>query len=329
VRRREFFLVLCSAVAATTQRAIGAQQTGLPVIGFISSGSPEEREALVAAFRQGLRQEGYIEGQNVAIEFRWAEGHYNRLPSLATDLVRLHVAVIAATGSLMPAQAAKAATSEIPIVFEGGGGDPVKLGLVASLGRPRGNLTGITNIASSLDAKRLALLHELVPKASVIGVLVNPHVSDAATLVRDVETAAHDIGQRIEIRDASSASEIEEAFDIFYQERVGALHIGSDPLFMSQRGQIIALAARYGIPTSYFFREFAQAGGLISYGVSLPDMYRQAGVYVGRILKGAKPEELPVLQPTKIELIINLKTAKALGLTVPASLLAQADEVIE
>jgi putative tryptophan/tyrosine transport system substrate-binding protein len=326
MRRREFITLLGGAVTGWPG-ALHAQQSAIPTVGFISSGSPTERASLVDAFRQG--ETGYVEGRNVKIEYRWAEGQYDRLPALAAELVRSHVDVIAATGSLMPAQAAKAATTEIPIVFEGGGGDPVKLGLVASLNKPGGNMTGVTNIASSLDAKRLELLHEMLPNAKRIGVLLNPDISDAQTLVRDIQRATHELGEESEIIDATTVLGIDKAFQTLANRRVDAIHVASDVLFMSERNQVVTLAARYGSPTSYFFREFVAAGGLMSYGVSLPNMYRQAGVYTGRILKGAKPAELPVLEPTKFELVINLKTAKSLGLTVPQTLLVAADEVIE
>ena len=331
MQRRKFITLLggATASAALWPFAAPAQRPAIPVVGFLSSGSPAERAYLVEAFRAGLAEIGYVEGENVRIEYRWAEGQYSRLPSLAADLVQLRVDVIAATGSLMPAQAAKSATSQIPIVFEGGGGDPVELGLVASLNRPGGNITGVTNIASSLDAKRLELLHELIPNATKIGALLNPHISDADTLVAELQTAARTIGQEIEIVNASTLPEINTAFEAFARRRVDAIHVASDVLFMSERDQVVALAGRYGLPTSYFFREFVADGGLMSYGVSLPNMYRQAGVYTSRVLKGAKPSELPVLRPTKFEFAINLKTARALGLTVPTSLLVRADEVIE
>jgi putative ABC transport system substrate-binding protein len=271
---------------------------------------------LATAFRAGLSEMGYVEGQNVTLEYRWAEGKEDRLPGLASDLVKRQVAVIAATGGNAPAIAAKAVTANIPIVFTGGG-DPVALGLVASLGRPGGNATGVVNIATALTAKRLQLLRELVPAATLMVVLVNPRNPGAKAQLKELHEAAHTIGQEIRIVNAISEAEFPAAFATIQSIRAAALLVTNDALFMRQRAQLLALAARHAVPASYPFRDFVLAGGLMSYGVNLPDVYRQAGAYVGRILKGAKPAELPVLQPIKFDLVVNLKTAKALGVTIP------------
>ena len=326
MRRREFIALLGGATAWPI--AARAQQPAMPVIGFLSGQSPDNSAHLVMMFRRGLAEIGYAEGENVAIEYRWALGQSDRLPALAADLVGRRVTVIVATaGGGTPASlAAKAATTTIPIVFSSGA-DPVKLGLVASLNRPGG--TGISWLTFALDGKRLGLLRELVPKLSVLPVLVNPTFVDATRQLREIQQAAQTIGQSITILNASNIREIDVAFETFGQMRPGALLLAADPFFHSRREQITTLAAHHTIPTIYEDRDFTVAGGLMSYGASFPDAVRQVGVYAGRILKGEKPADLPVLQPTKFEMVINLKTAKALGIDVPATLLGRADEVIE
>jgi putative tryptophan/tyrosine transport system substrate-binding protein len=326
MRRRAFISLLGGT--ATWPLVARAQQPAMPVIGFLGSTPPGPYAPFVVAFRQGLSEGGYIEGRNVAIEYRWAEGHYDRLPALAADLVRQRVAVILATGSTAPALAAKAATAEIPIVFESGG-NPVAAGLVASLNRPGGNVTGVTVIFSALVPKRLDLLHQLVPKAAVLGALVNPNYPEADLQRRELQEAAKTLGLPIEVQDANTPTEIEAAFAVLVERKTDALLIANDPIFLSRRDQFIALAARHTVPTIYGLRQYADEGGLVSYGPSLTEALRQGGIYVSRILNGAKPAELPVMQPTAFELVINLKTAKALGLTIPPSLLATADVVIE
>jgi putative ABC transport system substrate-binding protein len=327
VRRREFITLLGGAALAWPLAA-RAQQPAMPVIGFVGSTALDGFvSAQVAAFRKGLNEAGYIEGQNVAIEFRWAEGQYDRLPTLAAEFVRRQVAVILAS-SLPTALAAKGETSTIPIVFVMGA-DPVKLGVVASLNRPGGNVTGISQFYGALGAKRLELLREFVPSAAVIAIISNPKNPNAEDHLNDVQAAARVIGQQVDVFRASSESEIDAAFAGLARRGDGALFVTDDPLFSVRRSQIVALAGRHAVPTIYYAREFAAAGGLISYGSSSGDNFREAGIYVGRILKGAKPSDLPVLQPTRFELVINLKTAKTLGLDVPTKLLALADEVIE
>jgi len=327
MRRRDFIKVVAGSAAAWPLRA-RAQQSPLPVIGFLNSGLPQPFENYVAGFRAGLKEAGYIDGQNVTIEYRWAEGQYDRLPEMAADLVRHKVAVVVATGGAPSAVAAKAATSTIPIVFTIGV-DPIRLGLVASLSRPGGNITGIYLFSAALEGKRLGLLRALVPGVQLIAVLLNPNGPDHAGQMREVQEAARAIGQQIHIALASNESAINAAFATAVQLRAGAMLVGGDPFLNSQRDKIVALAARHAIPAIYEWREHALAGGLMSYGTNLSDGYRQAGVYVGRILKGEKPGDLPVVQSTKFEFVINLKTAKALGIEVPPNLSAEADEIIE
>ena len=324
MRRRELLLLLGGAMTAA--RALRAQQKAMPVIGVLSSDSPVAAAPNAAALRQGLSETGYVEGQNLAIEYRWAEGHYDRLPAMAADLVGRKVDLIV-TGGPPATRAVKGATSTIPIVLTGG--DPVAEGLVASLARPGGNLTGFTFMVTELMPKRFELISELVPQTRVIALLVNPNSPSTEATIRDVQEAARATGVQLEIVKAGAEGEFETAFASLVQQHAGALVVGADPLFASGREQLVALAARHGVPTIYQWREFAAAGGLISYGPSLTAAYRQVGIYAGRILKGAKPADLPVQQPTTFELVVNLKTAKALGLTVPPSILARADEVIE
>jgi putative tryptophan/tyrosine transport system substrate-binding protein len=327
MQRRAFITLLGRATAAWPLTAL-AQSSAMPVVGFIRDGSADASARFAAAFRKGLNETGYVEGQNVTVEYHWMEGQYDRLPALVADLVRRQVAVIAAPGNV-PALAAKAATATIPIVF-GVGGDPVQYGLVASLARPGGNATGVNFFVHEVAAKRLRLLHDLVPKAVRIAVLLNPeNAAVAETTLRDVQEAAPSIGLQIQVLNASTIGEIDAAFATLAREHPDALFVAGDAFFVSQRAQLAALTARHQIPAAYSVRELVAAGGLMSYGSDLADMFHQVGVYTGSILKGAKPAELPVLQSTKFDFVINLKTARALGIEVPSGLLLIADEVIE
>jgi putative ABC transport system substrate-binding protein len=326
MRRREFITLLGGAVASPL--AARAQQPALPVIGFMSGRSPGDSTHLVAAFRQGLAENGFVEGQTVAIEFRWADGDYDRLPALAADLVSRKVAVLVGVGGDISAVVAAKATRTIPVVF-GMGGDPVKAGLVASFNRPGGNVTGYTVLTSEMESKRLGLMRELVPGVSLIGILVNPQLPATVQELADLEPAAKGVNQQLFVARADNDAELDTALASFVQQRVGAFLVTSAPFFDTRMNRIVSFAAQNRLPAIYQFREYAVAGGLISYGPNIVESYRNAGVYVGRILKGEKPADLPVLQPTKFDFVINLKTAKALGLTVPPTLLAEAGEVIE
>jgi ABC-type uncharacterized transport system substrate-binding protein len=326
MRRREVIALLGSSAVAWPFGA-PAQQPAAPVVGFVNASASTESARFAGPFRQGLADTGYIEGQNVAIEYRWADSHYERLPDMIADLVRRRVAVLAAT-STPAALAAKAATTDIPIVFETAG-DPITLGLVDSLSRPTGNVTGVTQLSSELVSKRVGLLHDLIPTAKIIASLINQSDPRAESQSREMHEAARAVGVQLHVLNASNEAEIDRAFTKLLQLRADALLVGTGELFNKRQAQLVALAARHAVPAFYQYREFPIAGGLISYGASLTDSYRQAGVYTGRILKGEKPADVPVWQPTKFELIINLKTAKALGLTIPPGVLAIADEVIE
>jgi putative ABC transport system substrate-binding protein len=327
MKRREFITLLGGAAAAWPPAA-RAQQPAMPVVAFVSGGGSADAP-LAASFRKGLNEAGYVERQNVTVEYHWLEGQFDRLPALMADLVRRRMAVIATPAGNLAALAAKAATTAIPIVF-GVGEDPVKLGLVASLARPGGNATGINFFNLEVSAKRLGLLHDLVPKAVRIAVLVNPaNTPTTETALRDIPEAAHAIGLQIQVLNAGTSREIEAAFATLVRDRADALFVGPDIFFVSRRVQFATLATRYGIPAAYPAREVVEAGGLMSYGTDRADMYRQVGAYTGQILKGAKPADLPVMQSTKFEFVINLQTARALGLDVPATVLARADEVIE
>jgi putative ABC transport system substrate-binding protein len=324
IKRREFITLLGGAAAWPL--AARAQQSAPPVIGFLSSRSADDSARVVAAFRQGLAETGYVEDRNVVIEFRWAEGQLDRLPALASELVHRPVAVIAALGE--SGYAAKAATTTIPIVL-GSGGDPVELGLVTSLNRPGGNVTGATFLTAQLGAKRLGLLRDLVPGADVVALLINPNTAVGRVQTRDVQQAARALGQNLIVLSGGSDESIEASFVTLSQKRVAALLIGGDPFFDTRRDRLIALALQYRVPAIHQFREYALAGGLMSYGASITDMYHQVGLYVGRVLKGEKPADLPVMQVSKFETVINLKTAKALGIKISDNLLSLADEVIE
>jgi putative tryptophan/tyrosine transport system substrate-binding protein len=325
MRRREFITLLGGAVAWPL--AADAQQPAMPVIGYLNTASSAQSAALVAVFRQSLSEAGFVEGRNVAIEYRWAEGQYDRLPAMAAELVRRQVAVIVAS-PIPAAVVAKAATATIPIVFHVAS-DPVKLGLVAGLDRPGGNATGVNSFLAELGAKQLGLLHDLLPTASRIGLLVNPTNANFEGVAEDVTAAATTIGLQIDVVHASDSQEIETAFATLVRNKADALLIGSDGFFYTRRLQLTILAARHAIPVVYSLREFSEVGGLISYGTSLTESFRKLGVYAGRILKGAKPAEMPVEQPTKFDFVLNLITAKALGITVPEKLVVAADEVIE
>jgi putative tryptophan/tyrosine transport system substrate-binding protein len=326
MRRRDFILAGGATVAWSL--AARAQQPAIPLIGFLSSRSLNDSRHLVDAFRAGLQASGYIEAQNVAVEYRWAEGQYDRLPALAAELVRSRVAVLVTTGGEPSVLAAKAATSSIPIVFTTGG-DPVKMGLVASLSRPGGNATGASLLTTAPEAKRLGILHELAPRAGVVGVLIDPNYQQAEDQAREVQEAAKALNLQIEIAHAGKDQELESAFAALVRSHAAALLVTADPFFDTRRDHIIALAAQFRLPAIYQFRDYAVAGGLVSYGVSLADGYRQVGVYAGRVLKGDKPGDLPIYQAIKFEFVINLKTAQALDLQVPPMLSALADEVIE
>jgi putative ABC transport system substrate-binding protein len=327
IGRRKFLATLGGAAAAWP-RAARAQQPSMPVIGFLSSRSSHEADYVVAAFHRGLREGGYSEGQNVGIEYRWAEGQYDRLPELAVDLVRRRVALIASTGGIGAAVAAKQATSTIPIVFTAGD-DPIKHGVVASLNRPGGNVTGIYNFISAIEAKRFGLLRETVPTIGSIAVLLNPNYLGFDVQLKDLQEAARAVGQQIGIFNASSEADIHDAFRAVARLPAAALLVGADPFFNGRREQLITLAAHYSIPAMYELREYVLAGGLMSYGTNLADAYRQVGNYAARVLKGDKPADLPVVQSSRFELVVNLKTAKALGVDIPPGVLAIADEVIE
>jgi putative ABC transport system substrate-binding protein len=329
LKRREFITLLGGAAAAAWPLAAHAQEPAVPVIGFLSGRSPNDSAANVAAFHRGLSEVGFFHRQNVEIDFRWALGHYDQLPALAVDLIRRRVMVIVATGGgITSAQAAKTATATTPIVFVAGT-DPVAAGLVAGLNNPGGNLTGVSFLSGALTAKKLELLHELLPKVTAFGVLVNPNFPDTGIQLRDARAAAQALGQKLMIVNAGAAGELQRAFSTLVQQGIGALVVAADP-FLSANAELLAtLAARHAMPTIHFVREYVVASGLMSYGTSITDAHRQAGVYAGRILRGATPAELPVVQPVKFELVLNLKTAKALGLEVPPMLLARADEVIE
>ena len=324
MRRREFISLLGGAAAAWPLAARAQQR----VVGFMSGRAPDNSAHLVAAFLQGLAETGFVEGQNIAIEFRWADGDYDRLPALAADLVNRRVAVLVAVGGDVSAVVASKATKTIPVVF-GMGGDPVKAGMVASFNRPGGNVTGYTLWTSEMESKRLGLLRELIPGVPLIGILINPRFPPTVQELDDLEPAAKGVGQQLFVARANDDAELDAALASFVQQRVGVFLVTAAPFFDTRRDRIVEFAAQNHLPAIYQFREYAVAGGLISYGPNIAESYQNAGLYVGRILKGEKPADLPILQPTKFDFVINLKTAKALGLTVPPTLLAEAGEVIE
>jgi putative ABC transport system substrate-binding protein len=327
MKRREFITLLGSAAGAWPL-ASRAQQPAMPVIGLLSVRSPEESAHLLRAFLSGLSESGIVEGQNTVIQYRWAHGEYDRLPTLAAELAHAPVAVLVAVGGEPAARAAKTATTSIPVVtiFST---HPVKSGLISSLSHPGGNVTGVSNLATAMEPKRVGLLHELVPQAKAFGALINPDFPTFADQLADIQAAAQTTGLELHVFRAATNRDIEAAFEAITQQQIAALLVAADPFFNSRRDQIVGLAARRGVPAMYSFRDYAVAGGLMSYGIDLPDTYRQAGAYAGRVLKGAKPAELPVLQPTKFEFVINLKAAKALGVKFSDNLMSLADEVIE
>jgi putative tryptophan/tyrosine transport system substrate-binding protein len=325
--RREF-ITLLGGTAAAWPLAARAQQSTMPMVGYLSARSPDDTAHLVEAFRRGLNETGFIDGQNVTVEYRWAFGDYGRLPAIAAEFARRPVAVIVATGGEPAALAAKMASLTIPIVFSIGG-DPIKQGLAASFKRPGGNSTGITLLTNELEPKRLGLLRQLVPQATSIGFLLNPSYPPSEDQLKDAEEAARAMRQQVYVLRADTDDDIDEAFETVTRRSIPALAVAAAPFFDTRRAKLVALAARHAVPTMYHFREFAEAGGLVSYGIDPADVYRQVGIYTGRVLKGDRPAELPVMQATKFEFVINLKTARALGLEVPLGLTAAADEVIE
>ena len=327
MRRRDFITLLCGAAVASPLAA-RAQQPAMPVVGFLSSGAEQAFAPNVAGFLRGLRETGYIQGQNVAIEYRWADSHYDRLSAMATELVRRRVTVLVASGGTAVARAAKEATRTIPIVFSTAD-DPVANGIVGSMNRPSGNITGVALLSTELAGKRLGLIRELIPHTTTVALLINANNPESATITKDAQKAANAISVKVLVLNAKTEHDIDLAFKTIVQERADVLIVGTDPLYYIRRDQLIALAASNAVPTIYFLREFVVAGGLMSYGTNFADAYRQLGAYAGRILKGEKPDDLPVLQPTKFELVINTKTAKALRITIPSGVLAIADEVIE